>query len=96
MWASFISSTNNLQQPRELVHVTQVKGVMVKLTERLQLTTDHLDLMWAVTEKVHIRAYILCLNSKHCLHMDCGCRVAEAPCIPQSFAKQLLCLLTGT
>lgn len=31
---------------------TQVTGVMAKLTETSQLTAEHLDLMWAVTEKV--------------------------------------------
>lgn len=30
----------------------QVKGVMAQLTLALQLTEEHLDLMWAVTEKV--------------------------------------------
>jgi hypothetical protein len=30
----------------------QVKGVMAYLTKGLQLTEEHLDLMWAVTEKV--------------------------------------------
>jgi hypothetical protein len=30
----------------------QVEGVMQQLTKQLQLTEEHLDLMWAVTEKV--------------------------------------------
>jgi hypothetical protein len=30
----------------------QVTGVMAKLTETSELTAEHLDLMWAVTEKV--------------------------------------------
>lgn len=32
--------------------LVQVEGVMTHLTTALQLTEEHLDLMWAVTEKV--------------------------------------------
>jgi hypothetical protein len=32
----------------------QVEGVMTCLTKALQLTEEHLDLMWAVTEKVRL------------------------------------------
>lgn len=43
----------------------QVKGVMTYLTEGLQLTEEHLDLMWAVTEKVSTAIQNLPCTQQH-------------------------------
>ncbi len=50
----------------------QVKGVMALLTKGLQLTEEHLDLMWAVTEKVR------CLHTLPLAVIACvSCRLAN-------------------